>query len=424
MSTLVNTNFPEVYIIGSNFDGQAGLGHSKSIQQLTQIKTNKLITSIYPSSEYVIYTDDEFNNIFVAGYNNYGQLGINTFGENITTLTPLTYFKDNNIRIKQIFVSIASYTTFFMTTDDKIYGCGKNIDGNLGLENETEHENFDTRSYLQKQHQPVLISQLKDVIEIRPSDRFSIALCLSDNTKLNTIIHHWCRLYSIASEIISLLFMFTKYSKVYSTVYGNKDNKKTDHSKYGWREIETLSDKNIIKIAAGDSHSLFLGPDGVVYSCGNNVDGQCGLRKTIERKKIPTPIKYFIRNGIKIVDISAGSYHSLVLDNKGRIYSFGYNKVGQCSDGYRDRVYIPQMIEYLKKYVIVEIKCGFHTSYCKTECDKNFLWGSNRDNQCMDFSNVSKVIVPNQIDEIVRAGCNCKSISKVFPGGFFTLIIV
>ena len=96
---------------------------------------------------------------------------------------------------------------------------------------------------------------------------------------------------------------------------------------------------------------------------------------------------------------------------------------GQCGV-HTSNVWTPQMIEYLKEYVVVEIKSGYHMSYCKTECGKNFLWGSNINNECMDFSNVSGVIVPNQIDDIVKAGCNCKSILRVFLGVFCTLIIV
>ena len=102
-----------------------------------------------------------------------------------------------------------------MTTDNKIYGCGANTDDDLGLENKTEPENFDTQSHLKNQHQPVLISSLQNVIEIRPSTYWSLALCSSDNTKLTTIINHW-------------------------------------------------SDKHIIKITAGYGHSLFLGSDGIV----------------------------------------------------------------------------------------------------------------------------------------------------------------
>ena len=432
MSTFWRSNRPNVFIIGYNGNGEAGLGHTDTIKQLTEIKTNKLITKIYPSNLNTIYTDDQFNNILVSGHNKYGQLGVNTNGENITTLTPLTFFKDNNIKIKNIFVSITAYTTFFLTTDNKVYGCGANTDDDLGLENKTEPENFDTRSYLKNQHQPVLISTLKDVIEIRGSTYYSIALCSSDDTKLTKIINHWCRLYSIPDDIMSLLLMFTKYSKVYSTVYnrrhghGDKYKPEQDHLLYfGWREIEALSDKHIIKITAGYAHSLFLGADGVVYSCGTNADGESGLGEGVAGTNTPTPIEYFIKNGIRIVDIAAGCYHNLVLDDQGRIYGFGYNAKAQCGLGDIGSVRTPKLIEYLKEYVVVEIKCGQHMSYCKTECGKNFLWGTNDDNECMKFKHQHyKVAVPNKIDDIVKIKCGGKSIVSVHPGYYCTKLVV
>ena len=128
---------------------------------------------------------------------------------------------------------------------------------------------------------------------------------------------------------------------------------------------------------------------------------------------------------IKIIDIANGCYHNLVLDDQGRIYSFGYNLTGQCGDGSTDRVRVPKLIETLKDYEVVEIKCGTHMSYCRTKCGKNFLWGSNGDNECMNSaSSVSSVKIPYQIDDAVKNQCNAESIVRVFPGYACTKIIV
>ena len=436
MSNIGANNSPKVFIIGYNAKGEAGMGYTHEIKQLTELKTNNLITKIHPSYRYTIYTDDEFNNILVAGRNKYGQLGLNTNGEPITTLTPLTFFKDKNIKIKKICVSINASTTFFMTTNNEIYGCGENNFDKLGLENKTVPrpkcpENFESQNYLNDQHQPILISTLKDVIELRTSAYWSLALCSSNNVKLTTIINYWCRLYSIPDDITSLLLMYSKCSKVYSTIFNRRHGhgefkpEQAEFLHFGWREIETLSDKNIIKIAAGYEHSLFLGADGVVYSCGWNADGLCGLDEDIWwHVKIPTPIVYFIKNGIRIVDISIGCLHSLVLDDQGRIYSFGHNNYRQCGVGDTRTVPVPKMIKSLKDFKVVEIKCGGNMSYCKTECGKNFLWGSNNSNECMEFGeNNYYVSLPKQIDNIITKKCG-KSIVSVYPGYQCTKLIV
>ena len=45
----------------------------------------------------------------------------------------------------------------------------------------------------------------------------------------------------------------------------------------GWKEIKSLSGKNIVKIGVGEFNSVYLGSDGVVYAYGGNMDGECGL---------------------------------------------------------------------------------------------------------------------------------------------------
>ena len=85
---------------------------------------------------------------------------------------------------------------------------------------------------------------------------------------------------------------------------------------------------NIIQIAAGSAHSLALTSNGHVYSFGNNQYGQLGLENNINYD-IPT----LINNLNNIIFISAGSYHSLALDSSGRVYAFGYNIYGQLGLG-------------------------------------------------------------------------------------------
>jgi alpha-tubulin suppressor-like RCC1 family protein len=52
-----------------------------------------------------------------------------------------------------------------------------------------------------------------------------------------------------------------------------------------WKIIPTLN--NVIKIAAGHEHSLFLTADEKVYACGQNDQGQLGLGHT-NNVNIPT----------------------------------------------------------------------------------------------------------------------------------------
>lgn len=114
--------------------------------------------------------------------------------------------------------------------------------------------------------------------------------------------------------------------------------------------VEALRNIHIIKVAAGQHHSLFLSKDGKAYACGLNKNGQCGVskEKSVKRNRKwdkrqakgdesqflcvsdPQEIPIPADEG-KIVDIFAGFYDTVVITEKGSVFMMG----GDMSrDGY------------------------------------------------------------------------------------------
>ncbi len=112
--------------------------------------------------------------------------------------------------------------------------------------------------------------------------------------------------------------------------------------------IPTL--ENIISISAGAYHSLVLNNMGEVYSFGANNNGRLGLGNSYHEnipKLIPT-----LKN---IISISTGYYHSLALDRDGKVYGFGSNtsaRLGLTDD----TLFIPTLIPTLEN--IISISAG------------------------------------------------------------------
>ena len=80
----------------------------------------------------------------------------------------------------------------------------------------------------------------------------------------------------------------------------------------------------IVSVSCGYYHSLLLDVDGFVHCSGKNVDGQLGfgdLEKRNQFTKNP--------NFQDVQQIAAGGAHSLILDNKGVVWSCGYDGDGQ-----------------------------------------------------------------------------------------------
>lgn len=94
--------------------------------------------------------------------------------------------------------------------------------------------------------------------------------------------------------------------------------------------IDGVEDKVFVHAAVGRNHTLLLTDRGIVYSCGDNKMGQCGINNGPPVITSPMLIKY---SGPPIVKVGCGAEFSLILDCKGVLYSFGSPEYGQLGHG-------------------------------------------------------------------------------------------
>lgn len=93
-------------------------------------------------------------------------------------------------------------------------------------------------------------------------------------------------------------------------------------------KVDIPAGEFIVQVSVGSVHSMALASDGSVWTWGSNSQGQLGTGTTIDNMTphpVPTEITNFpdIAVGEKIIEVSAGSYHSLALSDKGRVWSWG-----------------------------------------------------------------------------------------------------
>ena len=80
----------------------------------------------------------------------------------------------------------------------------------------------------------------------------------------------------------------------------------------------------LIDISFGFKHALVLLDNKSVLSWGDGTYGELGLGKAF---MVPEPreISFFRENEIQIIKVEAGARHSICLDNLGRLFGFGVN---------------------------------------------------------------------------------------------------
>ena len=413
-----------VYIIGRDSTNNNGVGtfipHSKpnmtmtmSLEDILPINGLKGIDNIICGNGYDILCDYDNDKIYGIGRNNYGQCGVGNFDATLGIKQEITLFKQNGIGIKKICASVTGESTFWISEKNEIFGCGRNNKNQLGLSIEYDQQNVNI---------PTKVNDLNGIVDIKCAYNYSLALGVK---YVGDVIENWYRLNQsginvlIDADIITVISAFHGWS-VYSTefsLYGGNGhglNDKNIENRESWKEIRAFANVDIIKIESGYYHSLFLDSNGVLWSCGDNDNGQCGRDETYDTS-IPKPIEYFVNNNIKIIDIKCGYSHNLAIDEDNKLWSWGLNKFGQCGDGTLNTCFKPKLISTFKYEKIKQIDCGSYHSFALTMDNKYYLWGSNKYFECAVFGQ-EKVKIPTEID--------LKRIDDIFLGDRDTKWIV
>ena len=135
------------------------------------------------------------------------------------------------------------------------------------------------------------------------------------------------------------------------------------------QKINFFNDKKIVSIYCGYRFTIILTDDNSLFVMGNNEKGQLGL----SAKKIITPEKNNFFNNMKIISISCGFSHILILTDNG-LYNMGRHDCNQL--GTMLNIYEPTKINFFNNMNIISISCG--NSYSLVLTDKGlFGIGSN-----------------------------------------------
>ncbi|MHB1452868.1 MAG: RCC1 domain-containing protein [Saccharofermentanales bacterium] len=127
-------------------------------------------------------------------------------------------------------------------------------------------------------------------------------------------------------------------------------------------------------ISAGLYHTVLLNESGEVYAWGDNSFGQLGIGST-DNKEIPMKVEGLT----DVVMVSAGAYHTLALTSSGDIYAWGRNTYGQIGNGATSICISPVRVEDIPP--VLEISAGAFHSIALAINGSVYTWGDNSSGQ-------------------------------------------
>ena len=306
-----------------------------------------------------------FNNTRVGRYTNV-----------INGVVPAIKSTYPQVLYSKIFVKAGA--SFFLTADNKLYACGSNAQGQLGILNGK---------------QTVLFPRLVD----------TSALTASSAGNIMDVANGYYGSYILTST-----------GKVFYTSYS--------YSIFQEINLTSVTNANadpVIQISTMWHNTLFLTQSGKVF-LSTTIGGTPGA-------VITTNIGVGENN--KITQVSAGRGHYLLLRNDGKVFSYGGNGSGQCGNGTTATVAIPTEINLSNislepSSVITQISAGLNYSLFLTNEGKAFACGNNPNGQLGTNTTIgTNILVPTKIitTNITTAGHG--TIAKISAGYFHSVLL-
>ena len=137
------------------------------------------------------------------------------------------------------------------------------------------------------------------------------------------------------------------------------------------KKIEAIARHHVVAVSAGASHNLAVTADGAVWSWGFGNHGHLGYDGT-QDQLLPKKVEALAH---RVVAVSAGTYHNLVLTADGTAWSWGSGGNGRLGHGGRQRRLLPKKVEAFAGQRVVAVSAGYDHSLAITADGAVWSWG-------------------------------------------------
>ena len=325
--TLFIDNRGKLWGCGSNGRGQLGDGTTTSRTSPVQVKKETRFIQISSGCMHSLAIDSE-GNLWTWGNNENGELGD---GTTMSRTSPEQIKKET----KFIQISAGYDHSIAIDNEGNLWAWGSNYQGQLGNER-------------------ITISTIP--VQIKSETKFTQASAGRYNSlAIDNEGNLWAWGYNSYGQLgdgttinrkktikIKENIKFTQVSAQYHSLAIDREG---DLWTWGYNYYGQLGDGTTInraspvkisigikfkQILAGVDYSLAIDNKDNLWAWGSNYQGQLGINNT-STKTSYTPIQ--VKKGTKFTQVSAGDYHSMAIDNKGNLWTWGNNLYGELGDG-------------------------------------------------------------------------------------------
>ncbi|XP_020530583.1 ultraviolet-B receptor UVR8-like [Amborella trichopoda] len=357
-------------------------------------------SSLYPNSTLV----------FAWGRGDYGQLGLgDDAGRDFPTC--IQSLSDKSI----VHVSGNDFHTAFLTGEGDLFMTGNNDSGQLGVRSRESQLSSMRVSSLDiyrishvacGQAHTVAVTDMGAVVswgasefgQLGHKDAIDVVDVIQPRIVKGTRDLHFVRVACGAAHTLAL----TGSGEVYSFGQGL-------YGALGLGSIESTSSPTlvndlwglgIIQITCGENHSAALSVDGQVFTWGRGKYGQLG-HGTLQNELRPLPVKLLADQ--MIVQLICGGNHTMAINEEGMLFSWGQGHWGQTGLGVVEDTLLPTQVHCLQGLRIIQASAGSRHSIAVTDDGKVYGWGDGEQNQ-LGFTTNKIQMLPSLLSFPVKEG--------------------
>ncbi|MGK3746673.1 MAG: alpha-tubulin suppressor-like RCC1 family protein [Bacillariaceae sp.] len=306
----------------------------------------------------------------------------------------------NNLDSRIIDVCCGLSEIVLVTENGKVHVAGENKKGNLGLGHKNQvpkltelkvgneiDENDDSDVLFEKcvlgPNTGALIGKNGDLYSFGSGGSLiSGAGCLGQGntesylrpTLVQSLVEDGCMVQDVAlGESHSTVL--TTDGEVLTTGaanYGRLGNGETSEDTLYFDSVEILPSETVTQIAGGESFTLALTKEGVIYGWGRNHKGQLGTGfgmavDMYAMEQIPTPMDGDELINRTVTKIAAGTNHGACVTSNGELFWWG-------SSLHLEPVRVTEVLHTK----IVDVECGLDYTMALSEDHELFVWGAGK----------------------------------------------